>query len=72
MADQFVYVTYIRTTAEQLFDALTKPEFTRQYWFGFTQECDWRAGAEWKLKFPDGRIADTGEVLQFDPRSAWS
>ena len=29
--DRFVYVTYIRTTPEQLWEALTKPEFTRKY-----------------------------------------
>ena len=32
--DRFVYVTFIRTSPEKLWDALTKPEFTRQYWFG--------------------------------------
>ena len=31
MTDRFVYVTYIRTTAEKLWDALLKPEFTRVY-----------------------------------------
>ena len=29
---RFVYVTYIRASAEKIFDALTKPEFTREYW----------------------------------------
>lgn len=67
MSSQFVYVTYIRTSPEKLFEALTKPEFTRQYWFGVTAESDWRVGSEWKLKFSDGRIADTGEVLEYDP-----
>ena len=33
MADsRFVYVTYIRTTPEKLWQALTEPEFTRQFW----------------------------------------
>ena len=40
---KFVYVTYIRTTAEKLWDALTRPEFTKQYWAGTWQESDWRA-----------------------------
>jgi uncharacterized protein YndB with AHSA1/START domain len=31
---KFVYVTYIRTTPEKLWRALTAPEFTRQYWAG--------------------------------------
>lgn len=67
MSSKFVYVTYIRTTPEKLFDALTNPEFTRQYWFGITPESTWAVGAAWKLKFSDGRIADTGEVLEYDP-----
>ena len=37
---KFVYVTYIRTSAEKLWEALTKPEFTRQYWFGVSLESD--------------------------------
>ncbi len=67
MSSQFVYVTYIRTTPEKLFEALIKPEFTRQYWFGITQESEWKPGAEWKMRFSDGRIADAGEVLEYDP-----
>jgi len=65
--DRFVYVTYIRTTPEQLWEALTKPEFTRKYWFGIWQDCAWTQGATWTLIFPDGRVADAGEVLEIDP-----
>jgi uncharacterized protein YndB with AHSA1/START domain len=65
--DRFVYVTYIRTTPEKLWDALTKREFTQKYWFGTWQDCDWTVGASWKLTFPDGRIADAGEVQEIDP-----
>jgi uncharacterized protein YndB with AHSA1/START domain len=63
----FVYVTYIRTSAEKLWSALTKPEFARQYWFGMHMQSDWKPGATWKLIFTDGRVADTGEVLEIDP-----
>ena len=63
---RFVYVVYIRTTAEKLWDALTKPEFARAYWVGCTQESTWKAGAEWKLMIPDGRVADAGEILEID------
>jgi uncharacterized protein YndB with AHSA1/START domain len=66
-SSRFVYVTYIRTTAEKLWKALTDPEFTRQCWSGTTQECDWKPGAAWKLIIPDGRIADSGEVLEIEP-----
>ena len=65
--DRFVYVTYIRTTPEKLWEALTTPEFTRKYWFGTWQDCAWTVGASWKLTFPDGRVADAGEVLEIDP-----
>jgi uncharacterized protein YndB with AHSA1/START domain len=63
----FVYVTYIRTSPEKLWSALTQPQFARQYWFGMHMESDWTAGATWKLIFTDGRVADTGEVLEADP-----
>lgn len=64
---KFVYVTFIRTTQEKLFDALRKPEFTRIYWNETVQECAWKEGAAWSIRIPDGRVADTGEVLEFDP-----
>jgi uncharacterized protein YndB with AHSA1/START domain len=65
--DRFVYVTYIKTTPEKLWDALRKPEFTRQYWFGVTQESSWEKGAAWKMIYPDGRVTDSGEVVDIDP-----
>ena len=64
---QFVYVTYIRTTPEKLWRALIEPEFTRQYWFGTTQESEWKAGTSWQISFSDGRVADTGEVVEIEP-----
>jgi hypothetical protein len=54
----FVYVTFIRTTPERLWSALTSPDFTKQYWFGMHHETDWKAGSPWRLNFPDGRVAD--------------
>jgi uncharacterized protein YndB with AHSA1/START domain len=64
---EFMYVTYIRTTPEQLWSALTNVEFMKQYWFGMHCECDWKVGSSWKLVFADGRIADAGEVVEVDP-----
>ena len=63
----FVYVTYIRTTPEQLWSALTSPEAMKKYWFGMHQESEWKTGAPWRLLFSDGRVADTGEILEIDP-----
>ncbi len=64
---KFVYVTYIRTTPEKLWRALIEPEFTRQYWAGTWQESDWKVGASWRIMIPDGRVGDTGEVLEIEP-----
>jgi uncharacterized protein YndB with AHSA1/START domain len=66
-ASTFVYVTFIRATPEKLWSALTDPEIMQQYWFGMRQESDWRTGSPWRLVFPDGRIADSGEILKADP-----
>lgn len=64
---QFVYVTFIRTTPAKLWEALTEPEFVRQYWFGVTAQSSWKKGAPWKLAYEDGRVADSGELLEVDP-----
>jgi uncharacterized protein YndB with AHSA1/START domain len=64
---QFVYVTYIRTTPGRLWSTLISPEFAMQYWRGVRPEADWKPGGSWKLIFPDGRVADTGEIVAFEP-----
>jgi uncharacterized protein YndB with AHSA1/START domain len=63
---RFVYVTYIRTTPEKLWEALTQPEFTRQYWASTWQESDWTPGSSWRAMIPDGRVADSGEIIEVD------
>jgi uncharacterized protein YndB with AHSA1/START domain len=65
--EKFVYVIYIRTTAEKLWDGLTQPEFTRQYWCETWQDSTWQPGASWKLMIPDGRVGDAGEIVDIDP-----
>jgi uncharacterized protein YndB with AHSA1/START domain len=63
----FVYVTYIRTTPEKLWEALTTPEFMKQYWFGMHCDSQWIAGSPWKLVSGDGKILDAGEIIEADP-----
>jgi uncharacterized protein YndB with AHSA1/START domain len=63
----FVYVTYIRTTPERLWSALTDAEFIRQYWFGMRAESQWTAGSPWKLVSRDGRTYDAGEIVEAEP-----
>ena len=64
---RFVYVIYIRTTPEKLWSALTSADFAQQYWRGARPEAEWKVGGSWKLVFPDGRAADTGEIVEFEP-----
>ena len=63
----FVYVTYIRTTQEKLWSALTDGEFMKQYWFGNHCESQWTAGSSWKNVYPDGRVTDAGEIVESAP-----
>ncbi len=64
----FVYVTYIRTTPERLWSALTEDtQFMKQYWLGCHCESQWTAGSSWTLKLPDGKVADSGEIIESDP-----
>ena len=67
MADRFVYVTYIESDLQKVWDALTKPEFTRQYWVGTTHRTSWKKGEDWALMIPDGRVGDSGKILEIDP-----
>jgi uncharacterized protein YndB with AHSA1/START domain len=62
----FVYVTYIRTTPGALWTALTTSEFMKKYWFGMNLESEWRPGSPWRLVFPDGRVADAGEIVEIE------
>jgi uncharacterized protein YndB with AHSA1/START domain len=66
---QFVYVTYIRTTPEKLWAALTTPEIMKDYWFGAVIETNWKAGSAWRMVHPDGRVSDGGEILEAVPGS---
>ena len=42
---EFIYVTYIETTPEKLWHALTNGDFTERYWFGARLRSDWKVGS---------------------------
>jgi uncharacterized protein YndB with AHSA1/START domain len=64
----FVYVTYIRTTAEKLWSALTvDTQFMQQYWFGIRCESQWKAGSAWKMVSADGTVLDAGAIIESEP-----
>ena len=64
----YVYVSDIRTTPEKLWMALTDQEFMKQYWFGMHCESRWTAGSPWRMVTADGRIMDSGEILEAEPQ----
>ncbi len=70
MADQpsYVYVTYIHSTPERIWHALTDAELTAAYW-GHSNVSDWQEGSPWEHRRTDGSgIADVvGTVLEAVP-----
>lgn len=63
----FVYVTYIRTTPDRLWSALTDAEFMTQYWFGMHCDSQWTPGSAWRLVSPNGEVLDAGEIVEAEP-----
>jgi uncharacterized protein YndB with AHSA1/START domain/DNA-binding transcriptional ArsR family regulator len=64
---EFVYKTYIRTTPELLWQALTDPVFTARYW-GMTLESDWKVGSTITWGRRTVRIVDPEQtVLEAEP-----
>ena len=62
---EFVYVTYIETAPEKLWEALTSSEFSKRYWFNTEFQTDWKVGSPFALVM-DGTTTDVGEVIEFD------
>jgi uncharacterized protein YndB with AHSA1/START domain len=63
---EFVYTTYIETTAEKLWNALTDGDFTESYWFGHRVTSNWRVGSPYGFA-NEGKPTVEGKVLESDP-----
>jgi uncharacterized protein YndB with AHSA1/START domain len=63
---EFVYITYIETSAEKLWHALTDGDFTERYWFGHRVTSSWEAGSPYKFA-KQGVPTIEGKVLISDP-----
>jgi uncharacterized protein YndB with AHSA1/START domain len=61
-----VYVTYIASTPEKVWQALTSSEFTRQY-FSRSIEIEQKVGGSFAMRMPDGRFDIKGKVIEWDP-----
>jgi uncharacterized protein YndB with AHSA1/START domain len=62
-----VYVTYIASTPEKVWQALTSSEFTRKYFWERAVEVEPKVGGTFVLKLPDGRVNVQGKVVAYDP-----
>jgi uncharacterized protein YndB with AHSA1/START domain len=62
-----VYVIYIASTPEKVWQALTTAEFSRKYFFGNAVEVDLKIGGAYIVRPPDGSVHISGEVIECDP-----
>ena len=63
-----VYSVFVRTTPEQLWDAITKPEFTSKYFYGSLIESTWEQGAPYAGWAGDrSQQYVDGEVIEASP-----
>jgi uncharacterized protein YndB with AHSA1/START domain len=64
----FVYVTYIRSTPEKVFEAITRPEIARRYW-GHENVSDWKPGSAWQhVRANEQRTVElVGKVIEVTP-----
>jgi uncharacterized protein YndB with AHSA1/START domain len=67
MSKEFAYTTYIKSTPEKVWQAITTPEFTRQY-SGHHYVSDWKKDSKWEmLRNKDMSVNVVGKVLESTP-----
>lgn len=66
---EFVYVIYIQSTPEKIWQALIDPEMTKEYWGRHRNVSDWKPGSEWRHQnYDDARdVAVAGTVVESEP-----
>lgn len=75
-----VFETFIKTTPERLWDAITDPETRAKYSFGVRTDSDWALGSDYRASIPGVIDIAEGENLEVDPprrlvqsfRALWS
>ena len=67
-----IYVTYIASTPEKVWQALTDPAFTRRYFGGFAIDVEPKAGGAFFLRNPDGSVHMSGRVVEWSPPRRFS
>ena len=61
----FIYQIVIASSAEKVWESLTKPEFTQKFWFGRSVISDWKVGSPVTIITPEGKEEVKGEVVEF-------
>jgi len=61
-----IYKSYIRATAEEVWDAIINPEQTVKYFYGTAVDSDWEVGSAMTYSYPDGTLASEGHVISID------
>jgi len=66
---KFVYVSYIQSTPEKVWNALIDPEVTRKYWGNHHNASDWKVGSRWEHRdYDDATLVDiVGKVVETAP-----
>jgi len=66
---EFVYVIYIQSTPEKIWQALIDPEMTKEFWGRYRNRSDWKPGSEWRHQnYDDDKdVAVAGTVVESDP-----
>jgi uncharacterized protein YndB with AHSA1/START domain len=65
---EFVYVTYIATTPDKVWNALKDAELTKLYWGVHKNVSEWKVGSKFEHQdYDTGAVRITGEVLEIDP-----
>jgi uncharacterized protein YndB with AHSA1/START domain len=66
---EFVYVIYIHTTPEKIWQALINPEMTREFWGRHRNASDWKPGSAWQHQNYDDAsdVSVAGTVVESDP-----
>ena len=66
---KFVYVTYIHSTPEKVFSALTDPAVTKNYWGNHRNKSDWKPGSKWSHEDHDDatKLDIVGTVVENTP-----
>ncbi len=66
---KFIYTIYIKATPERVWDAIIKPELTRQYW-EHENISNWKKGSQWQHVANDSKrtIKLVGEIVEITPQ----